>query len=65
MLVSQPTRKPTNKLTAATLGALVVSVVSVVLRNLWPEWHDPEVFNALTPVVVGVLGYLVKDAPNT
>lgn len=65
MLVKQPSARPTNKLTAATLGALIVSVASVALLNLAPEWHDATVFNTLTPVVVGLLGYLVKDEPNT
>ncbi len=63
-LVNQPTAKPSNKLTAATLGALAVSVVNMVVLNVWPEWHDPAVFTTLTPVLVGLLGYVVRDAPN-
>lgn len=65
MNVNQPSARPTNKLTAATLGALAVSVAGVVLLNLRPEWHDPVTFTLLTPVVVGLLGYVIKDAPNT
>ena len=63
--VTQPTRKPTNKLTAATMAALMVSVVQLSVRNLAPEWHDEAVFAALMPVAVGLVGYVVKDAPNT
>ena len=64
-LVNQPTAKPSNKLTAATIGALAVSVVAVVIRNLAPEWYSPDMMNLLTPVVVALLGYIVRDAPNT
>ena len=47
------------------LAALGVSVVSIALKNLFPEWHDPELLINLTPVLAGVLGYVVKDAPNS
>jgi hypothetical protein len=65
MTVNQPSARPTNKLTAATLGALLVSLMSVLVQNMAPDWHDPQVFSALGPVMVGLLGYIVKDAPNT
>ena len=64
--VAQPSAvRPTNKLTAATIAALVVSLLQVSVRNLQPEWYDEAVFTALMPVTVGLLGFLVKDRPNT
>ncbi len=63
--VPQPTKRPTNKLTAAVLGAFLVSVSSVLVRVLLPEWYDPEVFITLGPVATGLLGYVIMDAPNT
>ncbi len=65
MNVNQPSARPTNKLTAATIGALTVSLVDLGVRNLASDWHDPNVTAALLPIVVGVLGYVIKDAPNT
>jgi len=63
--VNQPTARPTNKLTAAMLGSLTVSVAAVIVRNLAPEWESPDLWLALAPVMTGVFGYVVKDAPNT
>lgn len=62
--VNQPTANPTNKLTAATIAAAAVSWSGVVVRNLWPEWYDPEAWAAAMPFVVLLVGYFVKDAPN-
>lgn len=62
--VNQPTWNPTNKLNAATVAAAAVSVVGLILRNLAPEWYDPDVLAAVLPVVVFAAGYLVKDKPN-
>jgi phage terminase large subunit-like protein len=61
---TQPTATPTNKLTAATIAAALVSVLGLVVRNLWPHWYDAEVLAAATPLCVFALGYLVKDRPN-
>jgi len=62
--VNQPTTRPTNKLTAATLGSALVAVAAVITDNLAPSWSDPKMWAAITPVVVFACGYLVKDKPN-
>lgn len=62
--VNQPTLRPTNKLTAATLGGALVSVVGLALKNLAPEWYDPDVILAVAPVATFILGYMVKDQRN-
>lgn len=62
--VNQPSSQPTNKLTAATLAAAIMPAFGLVLHNLWPQWYDPEVVMGMTPVLVYLLGYLIKDAPN-
>lgn len=62
--VSQPGLNPTNKLSAATVGAALVSVVGLLLKNLAPEWYDAEVLLTISPVVVFALGYVIKDRPN-
>ncbi len=64
MTVTQPGKNPTNKLTAASIAALTVSVASLVVRNLVPDWYDEAVFTALMPVTVFIAGYIVKDKPN-
>jgi len=64
MTVTQPTKNPTNKLTAASIAAVIVSVASLVVRNLIPDWHDEAVFTALMPITVFLAGYMVKDKPN-
>lgn len=64
MNVNQPSARPTNKLTAAMLGSLVVSVTAVIVRNVAPGYDDPNLWLALSPVMVIVFGYVVKDAPN-
>lgn len=63
--INQPSINPTRKLTAATVGAALVSVSGLVLRNLVPDWYDAEVMMAITPIVVFGLGYLIRDLPNT
>lgn len=62
--VEQPTANPTRKLSAAVIGAAIMAVVSVSLRNLAPEWYDPSVLATMTPIVIFAIGYFVKDAPN-
>ncbi|RWC87359.1 MAG: hypothetical protein EOS72_21725 [Mesorhizobium sp.] len=62
--VTQPTIRPTNKLTAATIAAAAVSVSGVFVRNLWPSWYDAETWATLLPIAVFAVGYLVKDEPN-
>lgn len=62
--VNQLSALPTNKLTAATLGAAALSVSGLIVRNLAPEWYDADVWLSMTPLVVFALGYIVKDKPN-
>ena len=62
--VSQPTINPTNKLTAATVGSALMSVTGLALKNLAPEWYDPEVLLSVTPLLIFVIGYFVRDKPN-
>lgn len=62
--INQPSAMPTNKLTAATIGAALVSVIGLVLQNVAPEWYDPEVMLAITPIIVFGLGYFRRDRPN-
>lgn len=62
--VNQPTANPTNKLTAATAAAALVSVVGLILKNVAPGWYDPDVLLNVTPMIVFALGYIVKDKPN-
>ena len=62
--VSQPSANPTNKLTAATVAAALHSVFGLVLRNLAPEWYEPDVMAATLPILVFAIGWLVPDSPN-
>lgn len=62
--IHQPSSQPTNKLTAATLAAAIVPAVGLFIRNLFPEWYDPEVIVGMTPIFVFLFGYFVKDEPN-
>ncbi|OBQ74524.1 hypothetical protein [Mesorhizobium erdmanii] len=62
--ITQPTIRPTNKLTAATIAAAAMSVSGVFVRNVWPSWYDAEAWATLLPIAVFAFGYLVKDEPN-
>lgn len=62
--VSQPSANPTNKLTAATIVAAVMPLSGLIVKNLAPSWYDDAVWAGLTPVMVMLVGYIVKDAPN-
>ncbi|WP_137934344.1 hypothetical protein [Mesorhizobium comanense] len=62
--VTQPTVRPTNKLTAATIAAAALSVSGIFVRNVWPSWYDTETWATLLPIAVFAAGYLVKDEPN-
>jgi glyoxylate utilization-related uncharacterized protein len=62
--VNQPSANPTNKLTAATIGAATLSVSGLIVRNLFPEWYDQDVWLSMAPVVVFALGWFIKDKPN-
>lgn len=62
--VKQPSYNPTNKLTAAVLGAAVVEIAQIALANLAPTWTTPALWNALTPVIILACGWFVPDRPN-
>lgn len=62
--VKQPSVNPTNKLSAATVAAAVVSTTGLILRNVFPEWYDPEVMTAILPIAVWAAGFLTPDEPN-
>jgi hypothetical protein len=64
MKVSQPTNNPTNKLAAATVGAAVAEVTRVVVGHMWPDFADPAMWTALTPLIVFGFGWFMSDAPN-
>lgn len=64
MKVSQPTLNPTRKLSAATIALAAVELAWVLLVNFAPSYADPNLKAALTPVVVFLVGYLVKDDAN-
>lgn len=62
--IDQPNSNPTRKLTAATVAAALVSFSGLVVRNLWPDWYDAEVWAAATPLVIFAAGWFIKDRPN-
>lgn len=62
--VNHPSSNPTAKLTAATIAGAAMSVIGLILRNKFPEWYDPEVLLALSPVAAYAAGWLVRDRPN-
>lgn len=64
MKVSQPTKFPTRKLSAATIALAIVELAWVLLVNFAPSYADPNLKAAITPVVVFLVGYMVKDEPN-
>lgn len=62
--ISQPSANPTRKLTAAVVGVAIVEVARTTLANLAPEWSEPAMWTALTPVIVFCCGWFISDAPN-
>ncbi len=70
--INQPSINPTRKLTAATVATAVwgaaMAVAGLALKNLYPEWYDPEVLlsvnTAVTTAAAFVTGWLVRDNPN-
>lgn len=62
--IDQPSVNPTNKLSAAVVASAVVGVAGLALKNLYPEWYDPEVMLSVTPVIVWASGYVIRDKPN-
>jgi hypothetical protein len=63
-IVNQPSVNPTNKLSAAVVGAAVVEVARALLNHFAPDFAQPELWTALTPVIIFFCGWFVPDAPN-
>lgn len=71
-VVNQPSANPTRKLAASTVGGAVwgtlMLIVGLGLKNLAPEWYDPEVLASITLTGTTVAGYVsgwfTADAPN-
>jgi hypothetical protein len=62
--VHQPSANPTRKLSAAVIGIAIVEVARTALTNFAPEWSEPSMWTALSPVIVFACGWFVKDEPN-
>ncbi len=63
-LIAQSDSNPTRKLTAATAGSALVSILGLVLKNLAPGWYDPEVLLSVTPIVIFACGWFIRDQAN-
>lgn len=64
-LVKQASINPTRKLSAAVLATAMLELARVVTIHFLPDFSDPNLWAALTPVVVFGVGYLVHDEANT
>ena len=70
--INQPSVNPTRKLTAATVAVAVwgavFNICGLALKNLYPEWYDPEILisvnNAVSTAAAFIAGWLIKDNPN-
>lgn len=62
--VKQPTINPTNKLSAAIIGASLAAMLKAIVTNRYPYLGDPVIWEPMPIVVAAVAGYFVKDAPN-
>jgi hypothetical protein len=70
--VTQPSNDPTNKVTAITAAlaawGIFMSVGGLFLKNMAPEYYDPQVMldvSAGVPTCVAFLvGWVRKDKPN-
>jgi len=63
-IVNQPSRNPTNKLTAAVVGSAVVEVCRALAGHFFPDFAQPELWTSLAPVIVFGCGWFISDAPN-
>lgn len=63
--VKQPTALPTNKLTAAMVTASAAGIVKALVLHNYPDFADPAIWEPLPYLVGGIVGYFVKDRPNT
>lgn len=64
MKIVQPSVNPTNKLSAATIAVALVELSRFLVQHFAPGFYDAALWSALTPVVVFVVGYFVKDEAN-
>ena len=70
--INQPSINPTRKLTAATVAVAVwgaaFNIIGLTLKNLYPEWYDPEIMlsvnNAVSTAAAFIAGWWIKDNPN-
>jgi hypothetical protein len=70
--INQPSGQPTNKVAAATAAlaawGIIVSVGTLVLKNLAPDWYDPDMVIAISSGVPTIIafaaGWFTKDKPN-
>lgn len=62
--INQPSINPTRKLTAVTVSGALLSALSLVIKNLWPEWYDPQLMLNLSPIMLLIVGWFIKDNPN-
>ena len=63
-VINQPSANPTNKLSAAVIGAAVTEVSRALLGHFMPEFSEPALWTALSPIIVFLCGWFVPDAPN-
>jgi len=70
--INQPSAQPTNKVAVATAATaawtIVVSIGSLILKNEFPAWYDPDMILAVSAgvptLIVFVAGWFTKDQPN-
>lgn len=60
-VINQPTKVPSNKVTAASLGAVLTESAIQIIQATTSFNFEPTVQVALTTLVVFVLGYFVKE----
>lgn len=62
--VLQSDSNPTRKLTAAMIAAAGLEIVKVLIRVNFPEYDQPELWSALSPLVIGIAGWFTTDDAN-
>lgn len=63
--VTQPSVKPTNKLTAAVVASAVTETARVVLDIFYPNTFDGPFWVAISPLVLFGVAWFIKDEDNT
>jgi hypothetical protein len=64
-LVAQGTKRPTNKLTAATAAATVVQLATGAYEWVTGDSLPVELYGPVTVLATFLAGYFVKDRANT